>query len=378
MDKNFKKEMMFMTPGITAIGTANPLYHRDQNELSEFIGSISGLSLAQKRLLRSVYKATGIKKRYSVLSDICKNTGELIFFPNDTDAAFPTTAQRMEIYKANALDLALLAIEDCLVQLENFDKKEITHVITVSCTGMYAPGIDIEIIQKLQLNSHIQRTAINFMGCYGAFNAIKVADAFCKACPDAKILIVCVELCSIHFQKTADHSKLISNAIFSDGAAALLIESNLSQNKVLRLETFFCSLLPQSEQEMAWHIGDQGFDMILSSYVPDLIKSGISSFANQLLTKTGLTIPDINYFAIHPGGQKILEACESSLNITREDNRFSYQVMQNYGNMSSATVLFVLKEIWNNLASSDDGKNIFSCAFGPGLTMESMLLKIEM
>lgn len=366
-----------MNTGITAIGTANPQYQRNQAEIGELVSSISNLSMAQKKILKAVYRSTGIKKRYSVLEDFCKSTGAFTFFPNDINTSFPSTAQRMEIYKANALDLALASIADCVIQIDNFKYNEITHLITVSCTGMYAPGIDIEIVQKLKMNNATKRTTINFMGCYGAFNGIKIADAFCRADPNAKVLVVCVELCSIHFQKTSDLSNLISNAIFSDGAAAVIIEANPGRERILSLENFFCSLLPNSQEEMAWHIGDQGFDMILSSYIPDLIKSGISFFSEQLLEKTKLAISDINYFAIHPGGQKILEACEIALNISKEDNRFSYKVMQNYGNMSSATVLFVLKEIWNNLQKDDHEKNIFSCAFGPGLTLESMLLQIK-
>lgn len=366
-----------MQTGIVAIGTANPPYQRSQMELSELISSISNLSMSEKKLLKSVYRATGIEKRHSVLKDICKTEEEFTFFPNDRNASFPSTAQRMEIYKDNALNLALAAINDCFSQLDNFDKQAITHVITVSCTGMYAPGLDIEIVQQLKLNNHTQRSAINFMGCYGAFNGIKVANAFCQSDPNAKVLVVCVELCSIHFQKTTDLTNLISNAIFSDGAAAIIIESNPVRKQWLSLESFFCSLLPQSEKEMTWHIGNQGFDMILSAYVPDMIKIGISSFVSQLLEKTKWAISDINFFAIHPGGKKILEVCETSLNITKDDNRFSYDVMKNYGNMSSATVLFVLRAIWNNLQSTDCGKNIFSCAFGPGLTLESMLLQVK-
>ncbi|MBA2650175.1 MAG: type III polyketide synthase [Legionella sp.] len=365
-----------MNTGITAIGTALPQYQRNQDEIGELISSISNLTNEQKKTLRAVYRATGIKKRYSVLSDFCRSSGSFTFFPNDINASFPTTAQRMEIYKANALELALKAIDDCMNQI-GFDYSEITHLITVSCTGMYAPGIDIEIVQKLKLNKATKRTTINFMGCYGAFNGIKVADAFSRTDPKAKVLVVCVELCTIHFQRAADLSNLISNAIFSDGAAAVIIEANPEGKLVLGLESFFCSLLPNSENDMAWHVGDQGFDMILSSYIPALIKSGISTFAEQLLEKTKLAIFDIDYFAIHPGGQKILEACEIALNISKEDNQFSYKVMQNYGNMSSATVLFVLKEIWNNLQRTDDGKTIFSCAFGPGLTLESILLKVN-
>lgn len=366
-----------MNTGIIAIGTANPQYQRSQDELSELISSVSTLTPVHKKLLRSVFRATGIKKRYSVLSDFCKTNGEFTFFPNDPESSYPTTAQRMKLYETNALNLALMAINDCFSQLDNFNKNNITHLVTVSCTGMYAPGIDIEIVEKLQLNSHTQRTAINFMGCYAAFNALKVAHAFCSSDPKAKVLIVCVELCTIHFQKTSDAANLIANAIFADGAGALLIEANPVRKQWLSIESFLCSLLPHSEKEMAWHIGDQGFDMVLSSYVPVLIKSGINSFVNQLLEQQKWTKSDIHYFAIHPGGQKILEACAESLNLTKEDNKFSYEVMHNYGNMSSATILFVLKAIWNHLQLTDSGKNIFSCAFGPGLTLESMLLQIR-
>jgi alpha-pyrone synthase len=366
-----------MKAGITAIGTASPPYQRNQDELGEMLTLVSFLSNTEKRLLRTIFKATGIKKRHSVLEDFSKNPGEFTFIPNDMKASFPSTAKRMDIYKANALTLALMAIDDCFNQLENFNKNEITHLITVSCTGMYAPGIDIEIVQALALNTQTQRTCINFMGCYGTFNAIRAANAFCLANPEAKVLVVSVELCSIHFQKIEDPSHIISNAIFADGAGALIIEANPTQKKWLSLDAFFCDLLPQSDQEMAWHIGDQGFDIVLSSYVPELIKQGIHSFVSQLLEKSKLTISDIDYFAIHPGGQKILEACEMSLNISKENNQFAYEVMQNYGNMSSATILFVLKALWNNLQPGDSGKNIFSCAFGPGLTLESMLLQVH-
>lgn len=366
-----------MKTGITAIGTANPQYQRNQDEVSKVICSVSNLTGMRKKVLEKIFKATGIKKRYSVLSDFSKNLGEFTFFPNDLNSNFPSTAKRMELYKINALNLVLMAIDDCFKQLDDFNKNDITHLITVSCTGMYAPGIDIEIVQQLELNTHVQRTAINFMGCYGAFNAIKAANAFCHSDPKAKVLVVCVELCTIHFQKPEDLANIISNAIFSDGAGALIIESNPERKKWLSLETFLCDLLPQSTQEMAWKIGDQGFDMILSSYVPDLIKSGINAFATKLLDKLKLTISDIHFFGIHPGGPKILEASEAALNISKHDNRFSYEVMENYGNMSSATIVFVLKELWNKLQLSDGEKRIFSCAFGPGLTLESLLLQVK-
>ncbi len=364
-----------MEIALTAIGTANPTYKRRQLDTAELISAGLNLKPAEKRLLKSVYKATGIEQRHSVLADYCKAPGEFEFFPNDPNASFPTTAERMKVYKDNALKLALAAIENCLATLDHFDKNEITHLITVSCTGMYAPGIDIEIVQQLNLHSATKRTAINFMGCYGAFNAIKIADSICKAESNAKVLIVSVELCTIHFQNKFNMDNIISNAIFADGAAAVLVQAQPTQKKYFSLTGFYCDLLPQTSKEMAWHIADNGFDIVLSSYVPEVIQAGISAFTQQLLNQHNLALSHIDFYAIHPGGLKILQACEASLNISNEHNKYSYQILRDYGNMSSATVLFVLKAIWDAIYPANHNKNIFSCAFGPGLTLESMLLK---
>lgn len=366
-----------MYSAITAIGTANPPIKRAQEDIAELISDIFHLDSKQKKVLKRIYKGSGIEHRHSVIMDYSKIQGEFDFFPNDPTADFPSTAQRMALYKSCALPLAIEAINDCLINASNVDKKQITHLITVSCTGMYAPGIDIEILQQLALASSTKRTSINFMGCYGAFNGMKVADAICRADPQAKVLVVCIELCSIHIQKGVSLDNIISNAIFADGAAAILIEQPKLQ-KHFRFESFYCDIVPQTSSDMAWHIGDFGFDMVLSAYVPDAIKLGISAFAKTLLSQPNLSFSDIDFFAIHPGGLKILQACEASLNIAPEDNRFSYDVLRQYGNMSSATVLFVLKQIWNIVDKQDDGKTLFSCAFGPGLTLESMLLSVHL
>jgi len=363
-----------MDIAITSIGVANPPYKRAQLETADLISTALNLRPAERRLLKSVYKATGIGQRCSVLPDYCKSVGEFEFFPNSPEEPFPTTAARMQIYKKNALGLALQAIDNCLSSLESFDLQEITHLITISCTGMYAPGIDIEIVQRLNLNSSTKRTCINFMGCYGAFNGMKVAEAICIANPKAKVLLVSVELCTIHFQKSMSLNNIISNALFADGAAAALIEANPNRHQYFTLSAFHCDLLPQTSQEMAWEIADSGFDIVLSSYVPEVIQSGIALFTDALLNKHKMDLSSIDLFAIHPGGLKILEACEASLNITKEQNKYSYQILNEFGNMSSATILFVLKAIWDDLKKEDHNKTIFSCAFGPGLTLESMLL----
>ncbi len=364
-----------MQTAIIGIGTANPPYKRHQLDTAELVSAGLDLKPSIKRLLKSVYKATGIDYRHSVLKDYIKSLGDFEFFPNDPKAAFPSTAARMKIYKDNALTLGLAAIKNCINSVEDFELSKITHIITVSCTGMYAPGLDIEIVQQLHLNTTTKRTAINFMGCYGTFNALRLADAICKAESKATVLIVSIELCTIHFQKNTNLDNIISNAIFADGAGAMLVASQPKTNKYLSINAFHNDLIPNTNNDMAWAIGDDGFDIVLSSYVPDIIKSGIAEFTQKLLNLHNLNKSTIDFFAIHPGGLKILQACEQALDISPDDNRYSYNVLRNYGNMSSATIIFVLKEIWDDLNKENHAKNIFSCAFGPGLTLESMILK---
>lgn len=359
-----------MKSSITAIGTAVPQHKFTQSEAAELIAERLHLIPAKKRLLRFIYNATGIESRHSVLSDM----GHLSNSRSDISSPDLTTAGRMALYKEHALPLAVSAIKQCMEQ-SDATFADITHVITVSCTGMYAPGLDIEIVQQLELPTNAKRTAINFMGCYGAFNALKVADDACRANKDAVVLVVSVELCSLHFQNDDDLDHLVSNAIFADGAAAALIQPMAENRKSLSIEAFNCDLLPQTSEDMAWHIGDSGFDIVLKSYVPEVIESGIAEFMEKLLRQEAITA--VNHYAIHPGGMKILQACETALNITKDENKHAYHVMREYGNMSSATILFVLKELMANLTVKNHQETIFSCAFGPGLTLESMLLKIN-
>ncbi len=350
-----------MQTAITALGVATPPYTQLQTKVIDMMVRHLPLTKPEQRLLKTIYRNAGICYRHSVLEDFIKPGQPLDFFPNDPALPYPNTQQRMVVYKENALKLALSAIEQCLNSYEDFDRKNITHLITVSCTGMYAPGLDIEIVHALALPTTTQRVAINFMGCYGTFNGLKAAQAICQADKTAKVLVVSVELCTIHFQKEATIDNFISSAIFSDGAGALLIEGEQSAYpRAFVLTDFYCDLLPEGKQEMTWDIGNCGFDIKLSSYVPDLIGNGIATFYQRLLSRK--TLSNVDYYAIHPGGKKILEACETALNISSFDNRFSYEVLKNYGNMSSATIIFVLKKLWETLTVSDHHKKLFCCA----------------
>lgn len=363
---------------ITAIGIANPPHRFKQSQIAEFMVSAMNLDKHDSRKLRTIFTASGIEYRYSVLEDYGRDK-DFTFYANTPDfEPFPSTTKRLHFFRNNALDLGVKAVENMLLRIGGFRLDQITHLITVSCTGMYAPGLDIELVKTLKLPSTVQRTAINFMGCYAAFNAIKVADAFCETNKNAKVLLVCVELCSLHFQKEPSEDNLISNALFGDGAAALLIEATTTAALCLKPEAFCSDLATEGSNDMAWAIGDLGFEMKLSTYVPAIIKGGIGKLTTVLLDKISKRIADIRFFAIHPGGRKILENIERELGIKREQNEPAYLVLKNYGNMSSPTILFVLYEIMRTLKHQDNGERILSFAFGPGLTLESMILKIEM
>jgi predicted naringenin-chalcone synthase len=372
-----------MSSYINAIGTAVPQYKIAQAEIVNFMARAHQMREAEKRRLIALYRASGIQYRHSVLPDFGQSESFSFFPDNDSLEPFPGVQQRMNLYRQEALGLSLSAVRDCLKAQKEIAEEDITHLITVSCTGMYAPGLDIELIDKLGMSTQVQRSCINFMGCYAAFNGLKAADHIIRSDADAKVLLVCTELCTIHFQKEKNEDNLLSNALFADGSAAVLLSGKAAKGMAqLSLEQFHCDLAPEGSQEMAWQIGDMGFEMKLSAYVPDVISQGISRLTQQLLhkmqRKSGNS-PQISpdYYAIHPGGKRILAVIEEELDLTKEDNRFAYEILRNYGNMSSATVLFVLQAICQALTPADQDKHILSFAFGPGLTMESMLLKIH-
>jgi alpha-pyrone synthase len=359
---------------ISAIGIAVPEHVFHQSVIASFMERAMKPGYAENRKLHAIFRASGIETRYSVLDDYGKQHG-YSFYPNTENLEpFPSTQERQEAYRKHALPLSLRAIERCLSQ-HAIKRTTITHLIQVSCTGMYAPGLDIDLIRHLQLNEHVQRTCINFMGCYAAFNALKLADALCKADPHAVVLMVCTELCTLHFQKEPTEDNLLANALFADGAAALLVTSLPLPGWSLVPECFHNGLAFNGKEHMTWNIGNHGFEMKLSSYVPDTIRTGIKNLTTKLLNQFQKKMNDISFFAIHPGGKKILEAIEQELELTREQNEPAYTVLKKYGNMSSATILFVLHRIIQQLQLQDTDKLVLSFAFGPGLTLESMLLK---
>ena len=360
---------------ITSIGTANPKHKIAQKDIAKFMKKSLHMSDREGIMLDKLYDASGIETRYSVLEDFSKLEEPLSFFSLNGKPD-PSVGERMAIYKEEAIKLALQAAENVIQNHGHIKKGDFTHIIAISCTGMYAPGLDIELVEQLGLQKNIERTCINYMGCYAAFNGLKMADNICRSNSEAKVLMVCVELCSIHFQRLKSKDSLLSNALFSDGAAAVIIEGHIKKGISFSLNNFYCDIYSEGKSEMEWNIANNGFEMVLTSKVPLYIKKGIKDITNNLLQNNNLSLNEINYFAIHPGGKRILEVIEQELGLSAAQNQHAYKVLENYGNMSSATVLFVLKEVMQELKSSDIGSSIVSFAFGPGLTLESMLLNV--
>ena len=327
-----------------------------------------GLEGAEARKLNFVYRQSGILFRHSVLDDFNhENPADFSFFPqNDLLEPFPSTKRRMEVFKQEAAGLAMIAIQKCLAKT-TLKSRDITHLILISCTGMYAPGVEIEIIHQMGLKVDVERYSIQFMGCYAAFNAIKVADKICDATPSAIVLLVSVELCTIHFQKKYNEDNLIANAIFGDGTAAALVKKDQNGLKIKKYDT---RIVPDVENEMAWSIGNFGFEMRLSKYVPELLNSGIRKLIGHL--ESTFNLSQISNFAIHPGGKQILQKVEDAFGIQAEQNKPSHDILASFGNMSSATILFVLEQ-W--MEQKEKNGEILALGFGPGLTLETLLLE---
>ncbi len=363
---------------ITNIATALPAYKHQQSDLSKFMCKLFQYKDEDKRKLQIMYERSGISSRYSVIPDFSSSVEDRIFFPKTSNLEpFPNIEFRMQFFRKSALELCVQAINNCIKEKNDLNK--VTHLITVSCTGLYAPGLDVDIVQHLNLSSTINRTSINFMGCYAAIHALKQADYICKSNPDAIVLIVCVELCTIHFQKIEDPDNITANLLFADGAAAVLVvpDSLAAKNNYhgFQIEDFHSQITLNGKIDMAWQLSSTGFLMTLSSYIPQLIEKGIASLFKKALDKLGLQKQDINHWAIHPGGRKILEVIQKELELERTDLDCSYSILKNYGNMSSPTILFVLKDILETKINRAKSELTFGVAFGPGLTMETVILK---
>ncbi|MEP6595464.1 MAG: type III polyketide synthase [Ginsengibacter sp.] len=359
---------------ITSIATATPPYRHEQKNILPFMQQVYAMNEADKRKMKFLYHQSGINTRYSVLPDYGLFANDWLFYPaTENLEPFPNLELRMEWYNKTASPLSIDAIEKCISG--KIRKEEITHLITASCTGMSAPGLDLQILETMDLPSNVFRTSVNFMGCYAAIHALKLADALCNANKDANIIIVCTELCTLHFQKDNSIDNIASSLLFGDGAAAVLVTHDNNKLGGLRIKNFYSEVAFKGKQHMSWQLSSTGFLMQLSAYLPDLIEEDFNRLVQNALQHACISKSKISHWCIHPGGKKILSSIQKSINIPEEALQQSYNVLRDYGNMSSPTILFVLKEIMDELKNMEEQKaNIFGAAFGPGLTMETFIL----
>lgn len=352
-----------------------PEFKHAQETILGFMQNVFAMNEIEKRKLKFLYHQGGIETRYSVIPDYSLNAKEWSFYPaTENLEPFPGLELRMEWYARTAAPLSVKAIETCIENKIN--KNEITHLITVSCTGMSAPGLDLQIMEILDLPTNIFRTSVNFMGCYAAIHALKLADALSNSSEDAKVLIVCTELCTLHFQKALTVDNITSSLLFGDGSAAVLVTNNACSLEGTRIKSFYSEVAFKGKKDMSWEISSKGFLMTLSGYIPDLIEEDFNTLIENALKDASLKKEDITDWCIHPGGKKILSSIQKSIGITSQALLPSYDILKNYGNMSSPTILFVLKDIIKIISTNKNTKRkIAGAAFGPGLTMETFILE---
>jgi len=352
---------------IISIATAVPDHCHKQKDIFSFMQNVYQLDDHEKRKLKFLYHQSGIEQRYSVIEDF-SNPVQKGFFSSDSKTfVSPSLEERMELYNRQSLVISIQAIQECLKGF--IVATEITHLITVSCTGMSAPGLDLQIVEELRLNKDIFRTSVNFMGCYAALHALKLADMIAKTYPSANVLIVATELCTLHFQTSSNADNIASSLLFADGAAAILISNTIKVDKKIRVDSFYSLVAETGKSEMAWELASSGFQMKLSGYIPQLIEADIETLIQTSLERSGLSKENIHHWCIHPGGKRILDTIEKKLFLQPHALSHSREILRNYGNMSSPTILFVLKSMFES--SYANNEKIIGVAFGPGLTMET-------
>lgn len=317
---------------------------------------------SERALFDRMAERSRVRHRFSVLAARDGTGSSLDVDGVYTHGAFPSTAARMRLFEAHAPTLAMSA---CAALAEKTPIERITHVVVTSCTGLYAPGIDHAIVRALHLAPTVERTMVGFMGCSAAMNALKLARHIVRSEPASRVLIVNVELCSLHLQAVQDVERMLTFALFADGAAASLVTAD---EVGLCLDGFYGVTIPGTEDLITWHVGDSGFDMHLSGRVPAAVAAGLDASASALLR--GGRPTEIDRWAVHPGGRSILEAVERGLGISRDALAPSWDVLDRFGNMSSATISFVLETVLDQASANERG---CALAFGPGLCAESML-----
>ena len=350
------------TAHINRIATAVP-QHDVHKAFIDFAASLLAEG-TPRNLFRRMARLSAIDHRYSFVNPMPTENGlwrdeEQVYVPG----AFPATARRMQLFESFAPRLAHCALDK--LALTEADRRAVTHVIVTSCTGLYAPGLDFEVVNHLSLSPSVERTMIGFMGCYAAINALKSAHHIVRSEPDATVLILNLELCTLHFQETHELEQVLSFLVFADGSAASLVSA---RPHGLAIDSFLALRIPDTSQLITWRIGELGFDMHLSGEVPGEIGRALKESGTEITR--GRNPHSIDLWAVHPGGRSILDSVEKGLGLNPDALASSRDILARFGNMSSATVMFVLQRLAERAQSGQLG---CAMSFGPGLTAETML-----
>ncbi|WP_431071908.1 type III polyketide synthase [Microbacterium phyllosphaerae] len=360
----------------------------EQNEVRDIFASQPEVGRLAQRIIGASFNGSGIDTRHTVIDEFSPQPQpeEPIFFQRETNLLrSPGTKARNDLYVREASRLFVEVARRALDADPDVSAAEVTHVITASCTGFHAPGPEYEIVRGLGLPDSVQRYHLGFMGCYASMPALRAASQFCAADPDAVVLVVSVELCTVHLRSTEDPDLIVANSLFADGAAAGIVTARDLPTPApgVRLDGFHTAIAEEGEQDMAWTIGDNGFEMILSTRVPQIIGETIIGAIRPLYSREGELaeafddgrVGDrVEHWAIHPGGRSILDRVQERLNLSDAQLHPARETLRVNGNMSSATILFVIKRILDDGAA--EGSRVAAMAFGPGLTAESALMTV--
>lgn len=375
---------------LRGLSTVVPPTVLPQPAVRDVFAAQPGLNRLAQRIITTSFDVSGIERRYTVLEELTfdQRGDDPVFFDRTTgDLLMPGTKARNDIYAVEATKLYLEAGRAAIASTPGIEASDITHVVTVSCTGFYAPGPDYMLVRDLGLGPAVQRYHLGFMGCYASIPALRTATQFCEADPDAVVLVVSVELCTLHLRSSNDPDTIVASSLFADGAGAGIVTARPLEpgERALSLDRFETRITPVGEGDMAWKIGDHGFEMVLSNAVPSIIDDHITGALEPLFAPdehlaealaTDAASEHVAHWAIHPGGRSILDKVESRLALTEAQLVPARSTLRDFGNMSSVTVLFVLRNILD-AADSADGDRVAAMAFGPGLTVESALLTVE-
>lgn len=343
---------------ILGLGTAVPVRSLEQDRIAERIRRASRLPERESRMLRAVFRRAGVSRRGSVLLE---EDGEAPLYAGGRK---PGTHERMEAYDRLAPGLAMEAAQRALAAAD-CPAERITHLVTASCTGFSAPGVDLQLVRRLPLQPTVERTHVGFMGCHAALNALRVAAAIARSDTQSRVLVCAVELSSLHLQYGGSLDEMVSGALFADGAGAAVVGAGEGP---WRIVAHGSCLLADTEDLMSWRIGDHGFEMGLGADVPKMIEEHAGGFVDGWLSARGRRREDVRTWAVHPGGPRILAAAEAALGAHASVSR---EVLAQHGNMSSATLLFVLER----LRAAGAPLPLVAVGFGPGLTVETALIE---